>query len=79
MAKTTDNHWIGKLIGLLVDLDYGNFVVTITQEYGVAGNLDWLLVQGGVFHSLATKGNPRVVARSLLDGGDIIDAYASLI
>ena len=80
MAQMADDNGVGKLVGQLVDFNDGDFVLAVTQKDSTAGNLNGLLVQGGVFHGFASEGNhPRIITCLPLNRRDILDINSCLV
>lgn len=79
MAQTVNDNGVGKLVRQLVDFNDGDFVLTVPQKDRTAGNLNGLLVQGGVFHGFASERNhPRIITCPPLNRRDIVDINACL-
>ena len=79
MAQTVNDNRVGKLVRQLVDFNDGGFVLTVLQKDRTAGNLNGLLVQGGVFHGFASERNhPRIITCPPLNRRDIVDISACL-
>ena len=79
MAQMVDDNGVGKLVRQLVDFNDGDFVLTVPQKDRTAGNLNGLLVQGGVFHGFASERNhPRIITCPPLNRRDIVDINAFL-